>query len=115
MYLIFYRNFIKLKQATIYLYNSAIDYNMKKIAFVSVGLMWCALAFSQPAKESTDDSWKKIYRASATRINDLIHTKLDVKFDYDKSYLYGKEWVTLRATFLSNRFALPRCQRDGHQ
>ena len=35
------------------------------------------------------------YRASATRINDLIHTKLKVRFDYSKSYLYGQEWVTL--------------------
>lgn len=37
-----------------------------------------------------------IYRASATKINDLVHTKLDVRFDYKKRYLYGKEWVTLK-------------------
>ncbi len=36
------------------------------------------------------------YRASATKINDLVHTKLDVRFDYAKHYLYGKEWVTLK-------------------
>jgi aminopeptidase N len=36
------------------------------------------------------------YRASATKINDLVHTKLDVRFDYAKRYLYGKEWVTLK-------------------
>ena len=36
------------------------------------------------------------YRASETKINDLVHTKLDVRFDYAKRYLYGKEWVTLK-------------------
>jgi aminopeptidase N len=41
------------------------------------------------------------YRASSPRVNDLVHTKLDVKFDYDKSYLYGKAWITLRPHFYS--------------
>ncbi|WP_035566885.1 M1 family metallopeptidase [Hymenobacter sp. IS2118] len=36
------------------------------------------------------------YRASATKINDLVHTKLDVRFDYAKRYLYGKAWITLK-------------------
>ena len=36
------------------------------------------------------------YRPSATKINDLVHTKLDVRFDYAKRYLYGQEWVTLK-------------------
>lgn len=35
------------------------------------------------------------YRAAAPRINDLVHTRLDVRFDYRRRYLYGKEWVTL--------------------
>jgi aminopeptidase N len=39
------------------------------------------------------------YRETATRINDLVHTKLDVKFDYAKSYLYGKAWITLKPHF----------------
>ncbi|MDR0793855.1 MAG: M1 family metallopeptidase, partial [Chitinophagaceae bacterium] len=48
---------------------------------------------------SLDTSWKKNYRASATLINDLVHTKLDVKFDYNKSYMYGKAWITLHPHF----------------
>jgi aminopeptidase N len=36
------------------------------------------------------------YRASATKINALVHTKLDVRFDYSKRYLFGKEWLTLK-------------------
>ena len=46
-----------------------------------------------------DTTWKKIYRESYTRVNDLVHTKLDVKFDFNKSYLYGKEWLTLTPHF----------------
>ena len=41
----------------------------------------------------------KIYRATPPRINDLVNTKLDVRFDYKKRYLYGKEWVTLKPHF----------------
>jgi aminopeptidase N len=46
-----------------------------------------------------EDPRMKIYRATQPRINDLIHTKLDVRFDYKKRYLYGKEWVTLKPHF----------------
>ena len=41
----------------------------------------------------------KGYRETPVRINDLVHTKLDVRFDYQKSYLYGKEWVTVKPHF----------------
>jgi len=57
------------------------------------------LVRAQQTKEPTDDSWKKEYRATATKYNDLVNTKLDVRFDYDKSYMYGKEWVTLKPHF----------------
>lgn len=39
------------------------------------------------------------YRATATRINDLVDTRLDVRFDFPKRYLYGREWVTLTPHF----------------
>lgn len=56
--------------------------------------------FAQVVVTATrNQPWKKIYRASAPKINDLVDTKLEVKFDYDKSYMYGKEWVTLRPHF----------------
>ncbi len=51
------------------------------------------------AMAKADTSWKKIYRASSTKINDLVHTKLDVKFDYNNSWLIGKEWLTLKPHF----------------
>ena len=43
--------------------------------------------YSQSTK---NDNWKNICRASATKINDLVNTKLDVSFDYSKSWMYGK-------------------------
>jgi len=54
-----------------------------------------AMAAANAQQEAVDTSWKKNYRGSATKINDLVHTKLDVKFDYAKSYMYGKAWITL--------------------
>lgn len=41
------------------------------------------------------------YHPSFTIINDLVNTKLNVKFDWQKQYLYGKEWVTLKPHFYS--------------
>jgi len=38
-------------------------------------------------------------RATPESVNDLVHIKLDVRFDYKKCYLYGKEWVTLHPHF----------------
>jgi aminopeptidase N len=38
-------------------------------------------------------------RTTPEAVNDLVHIKLDVQFDYKKCYLYGKEWVTLHPHF----------------
>ena len=40
-----------------------------------------------------------VYRAAATRYNDLVHTKLDVRFDYEKCYLFGKATITAHPHF----------------
>src|SRR4030095_13570494 len=55
---------------------------------------------SQPAKPA-DTGWETLYRETATKINDLVHTKLDAKFDFNKAYMYGKVWVTLQPHFYS--------------
>lgn len=39
------------------------------------------------------------YQASATRVNDLIHTKLDVSFDWSKQYMYGKATIKAKPYF----------------
>lgn len=48
---------------------------------------------------SKDESWKKKYRAFATKSNDLVHTKLQAKFDYDNAQLIGKAWLTIKPHF----------------
>ncbi len=70
---------------------------MKKFLLIACCMMsLAALAQVQPAR---DTSWKKEYRETSTRINDLVHTKLDVSFDYAKSWMYGKAWITLKPHF----------------
>lgn len=71
---------------------------MKKIfAFLLTCLPFVVMA--QHGSEPTDTTWKSTYRATTNRINDLVHTKLDIRFDYNKSYAYGKEWLTLQPHF----------------
>jgi len=53
-------------------------------------------AMMASGQSKNDTTWKHEYRGSAPKINDLVHTKLAVSFDYDKSYMYGKAWITLQ-------------------
>ena len=71
---------------------------MKKILLFLFCLSLSYAIFAQP-KIPVDTSWKKVYRETSTRINDLVHTKLDAKFDYSKSYMNGKVWITLKPHF----------------
>ncbi|MGB3005475.1 MAG: M1 family metallopeptidase [Chitinophagaceae bacterium] len=50
-------------------------------------------------RPTNDTGWKKVYRETPAKINNLIHTKLDVRPDFSKSYLYGKAWLTLKPHF----------------
>lgn len=59
----------------------------------------CLFTTTLNAQTKPDNPALKIYRATPTKINDLVNTKLDVRFDYAKHYLYGKEWVTLKPHF----------------
>jgi aminopeptidase N len=72
---------------------------MKRIFFLIALAAGPFLAAAQFNAEPQDSSWKKILRESNPKINDLVHTKLDVKFDYAKAYLYGKAWITLKPHF----------------
>jgi aminopeptidase N len=54
---------------------------------------------AQEPEQPQDSSWQKIYRSSYPKTNDLVHTKLEVSFDYDKSWMYGKAWITLKPHF----------------
>src|SRR5438477_7664500 len=56
------------------------------------------------------------YRATATKLHDVIHTKLEVRLAYDKAWLYGKAWITLKPHFYSTDSLLLDAQgMDIHQ
>lgn len=77
-------------------------FSIRKSAIFFLSLFLNILIFSSEtllAQVDLSNPLLKSYRASATKINDLVHTKLDVRFDYQKRYLYGKEWVTIKPHF----------------
>ncbi len=52
--------------------------------------------------DSTEQRFeRKPYRASYALVNDLVHTKLDLKFDWSKKQLKGKATITLHPHFYS--------------
>src|SRR5690606_2729029 len=57
--------------------------------------------FQAQTTGDTADSLTGIYRAVPEKINDLVHTKLEARFDYEKAYMYGKVWITLEPHFYS--------------
>ncbi|GEO12117.1 M1 family aminopeptidase [Segetibacter aerophilus] len=71
-----------------------------KIFIAALLILFSTQLFSQASTTILNAGSEK-YFATATKINDLVHTKLDVKFDYSKSWLYGKEWVTVHPHFYS--------------
>ena len=62
-------------------------------------VFFCTSSLFAQEKPTEKPSNAAIYRVTATKVNDLVHTKLDVSFDYKKRYLNGKEWVTLKPHF----------------
>jgi aminopeptidase N len=48
-----------------------------------------------------------VYRETPKRVNDILHTKLDLKFDIPKAYVYGNASITFKPYFYSvNNIAL---------
>lgn len=68
---------------------------MKKILLMLTVCASTLLVYGQQA----DTTWKNDYRESAVKVNALVHTKLAVDFDYDKAYMNGKAWITLKPYF----------------
>ena len=67
---------------------------MKKVALLCLLGLWAPVLMAQPASEP-----KSEYRATPEKINNLVHTKLDARFDFSKAYLNGKAWLTLQPHF----------------
>ena len=72
---------------------------MKRISLIALVFSITLSSVAQPVEKKTDTTWKSLYRASVTKVNEVIHTKLDVKFDFENAWMMGKEWLTLKPCF----------------
>lgn len=77
---------------------------MKKYILSSVLLLFFSIVFGQisetlPPSYQENQSSNDIFRAEPERINSLIHTKLDLKFSFEKEEVYGEAWLTLKPHF----------------
>ncbi len=73
--------------------------HMKKILLLATAFLSISTFAQQASEAKAEEAWKKQYRAFATKENNLEHTKLQASFDYDKSQLLGKVWLTLKPHF----------------
>jgi len=76
---------------------------MRKISILLLVCFFVIAVNGQDDNARQDTSWKKKYRETHEQVNDLVHTKLDIKFDYAKAYAYGKVWLTLKPHFYSTQ------------
>ena len=67
---------------------------MNNAFLLSLGLLLAAAPTYAQSPTPAADPAETPYRATATKENALVHTKLAVRFDYKKRYLYGREWLT---------------------
>lgn len=62
-------------------------------------LSFSVLAFCSLKAQHHSGRTSQQYQATAEKINDLIHTKIDARFDYPQSRMNGKVWITLTPHF----------------
>jgi len=88
--------------------------NMKKLILIFIAFALVAIS-CKTTKDVTDNTQvinldtlsvsaiptRPVYNPSKTRYHDLLHTKLDVRFNWEKQQLYGKAWLTLKPYFFS--------------
>ncbi len=72
--------------------------NLIRVKFITIFLYFFTPAFTIQLKSFAQvniNNSASDYRASPEKINDLVHTKLNVSFDYKKRHLNGEAWLTL--------------------
>jgi aminopeptidase N len=80
---------------------------MKKLAIISLLFIIACKSQKQAAETIITNELDEVtvtvpasdYRASVTKSFDLIHTKLDISFDWDKHYLMGEATITMKPHF----------------
>ena len=68
-------------------------------AFIISSFTYAQVMTPPPSYAENQSDQSAIFRAEAERINNLVHTKLDLKFDYAKEHVLGEAWVTLKPHF----------------
>ena len=62
------------------------------------------LTIAQPPITPTlETATEQVYRAEYEKVNNIVHTKLKVKFDFSKRQLIGEEWITLKPHFYNTQ------------
>ncbi len=86
---------------------------MKKISTLLVFAAMTLTGFAQPGQPPKDTTWKKIFRESAPIINNLVHTKLDVRFDFNKAYAMWSNGTkdAVNGALKANRTTSSRCRK----
>jgi aminopeptidase N len=64
-----------------------------------------ALIFTLSQAQSVKD-WKTYYRSTPEKHLNIVHTKVQVSFDYTQSRMAGKAWLTLSPHFYATDMAL---------
>src|SRR4051812_37347326 len=79
-----------------------------KLLFISISLALLVACSSSkktvtteaPAKEEVNAAPEKpVFHGSETKLNDLVHTRLEVKFNWQKQQMDGKATITLHPHF----------------
>lgn len=92
---------VRLKPVCSPIFATQKSHSMIKKCLLPALLLITVISADAQLKPAADTSWKSIYRETPEKINDLVHTRLEVKPDFSKSWLYGKAWVTLKPHFYS--------------
>lgn len=69
---------------------------MRKIVLLAICL---AVLTAFKGYSQTEAQTPVVYQASAEKVHDLVDTKLEARFDYAKSQMLGKVWITLKPHF----------------
>lgn len=75
---------------------------LNRIKFIILISYFLIIAITAPLvsfSQANSNNQTSAYRASSEKINDLVHTKLNVSFDYKKRHLNGEAWITLKPHF----------------
>lgn len=65
--------------------------------------IFCILAIQTLGQEPV---WKSLYRATPEKALSMVHTKLDVRFNYTQSRMDGKAWLTMTPHFYATDSAI---------